>query len=67
MKSEESARGEGRSIILFIRVLTYDYDTQIKFTSGGPARDARDTRFLPSEEGHGNISVIYRFIIKCHW
>lgn len=39
MKSEESARGEGRSIILFIRVLTYDYDTQI--FSG--LRDVSDT------------------------
>lgn len=39
MKSEESARGEGSSIILFIRVLTCDYDTQI-FSSG--PRDTRD-------------------------
>ena len=53
MKSEESARGEGRSIILFIRVLTYDYDTQI--FSDNPPYDVLDARdfLLPPKESNG--------------
>jgi len=63
MKSEESARGEGRSIILFIRVLTYDYDTQT-FNAMVLVWYAR---LFAAEERNTSRREIYYIVTKRHW